>query len=66
MQSIETNFTPLEEDNFGDGKLSDFKKISKIGSGTYGIVYKALHKKTNQVTALKEMRLEVPPQKPHP
>ena len=59
MQSIDSNFTALEEDKFGEAKLADFKKISKIGSGTYGIVYQVAHKKTNEVCALKEMRLEV-------
>ena len=36
----------------------NFHKIEKIGEGTYGIVYKATDKITNQVVALKKIRLE--------
>lgn len=28
--------------NFGENPLSRYKKIEKVGSGTYGVVYKAL------------------------
>lgn len=30
-----------------------FEKIGRIGEGTYGIVYKALDRQTNQMVALK-------------
>ena len=58
MQTIET-IKPFEEDNFGEGSLQDLKKIEKIGSGTYGIVYKCMHRKTKEIVALKKMILEV-------
>lgn len=33
-------------------------KIEKIGEGTYGVVYKGRHKKTNRFVALKKIRLD--------
>jgi serine/threonine protein kinase len=39
-------------------KMDNFQKIEKIGEGTYGIVYKARDKITNQFVALKKIRLE--------
>lgn len=38
--------------------MEDYMKIEKIGEGTYGVVYKARNKKTNQFVALKKIRLE--------
>ncbi|KNC72703.1 hypothetical protein SARC_14737, partial [Sphaeroforma arctica JP610] len=35
-----------------------YKRLEKIGSGTYGVVYKAKHKTTGEVVALKRIRLE--------
>ena len=43
------------EDNH---KLDEFQKLEKIGEGTYGVVYKAKDKITNQFGALKKIRLE--------
>ena len=39
-------------------KMENFHKIEKIGEGTYGIVYKATDKITDQLVALKKIRLE--------
>lgn len=36
----------------------DYEKIEKVGEGTYGVVYKARHKKSNKIVALKKIRLE--------
>ncbi|KAG9509796.1 Cyclin-dependent kinase 1-A, partial [Fragariocoptes setiger] len=36
----------------------DYEKIERIGEGTYGVVYKARHKETNKIVALKKIRLE--------
>ncbi|XP_055677348.1 cyclin-dependent kinase 2 [Lutzomyia longipalpis] len=38
--------------------VEKFKKIEKIGEGTYGVVYKANDKKTGKCVALKKIRLE--------
>ena len=43
------------EDNH---KLDEFQKLEKIGEGTYGVVYKARDKITDQFVALKKIRLE--------
>lgn len=38
--------------------LEDYKRVEKLGEGTYGVVYKAINLKTNQVVAMKKIRLE--------
>ncbi|VDP43437.1 unnamed protein product [Heligmosomoides polygyrus] len=38
--------------------LDDYVKLDKIGEGTYGVVYKARHKTTDQMVAIKKIRLE--------
>ena len=35
-----------------------YEKQEKIGEGTYGVVYKAVNKVTNETIALKKIRLE--------
>lgn len=35
-----------------------YQRISKIGEGTYGIVYKAKNKISNETVALKNIRLD--------
>ncbi len=35
-----------------------YDRIAKIGEGTYGVVYKARDKVTNDIIALKKIRLE--------
>ena len=30
----------------------DYIKLEKLGEGTYGVVYKARHRKTNKVTLI--------------
>ncbi|KAF0297284.1 Cyclin-dependent kinase 1 [Amphibalanus amphitrite] len=39
-------------------KIDDFVKLEKIGEGTYGVVYKAQHKTTGSIVAMKKIRLE--------
>jgi len=39
--------------------MDNFKKLEKIGEGTYGVVYKAKNVKTGEFVALKKIRLDV-------
>ncbi|KAI2804640.1 hypothetical protein RDWZM_007964 [Blomia tropicalis] len=38
--------------------MDDYQKIEKIGEGTYGVVFLAKHKRTDETVALKKIRLE--------
>lgn len=38
--------------------LSNYQKLDKLGEGTYGIVYKAIDKRTNETVAMKKVILE--------
>lgn len=38
--------------------IEQYQKLEKVGEGTYGVVYKARCKETNQLVALKKVRLE--------
>ncbi|CAF2110437.1 unnamed protein product [Brassica napus] len=38
--------------------MDQYEKVEKIGEGTYGVVYKARDKVTNETIALKKIRLE--------
>ena len=49
MQNNQTSNTP---------RLSRYEKVSKIGEGTYGVVYKAIERDTGRVIALKKIRLD--------
>lgn len=42
----------------GGLKMEDFVKLEKIGEGTYGVVFKGRNKKTNEIVAMKKIRLE--------
>lgn len=39
--------------------MNRYEKLEKVGAGTYGDVYKAKDRKTNEIVALKKMKLEV-------
>ncbi|XP_055686872.1 cyclin-dependent kinase 10 [Lutzomyia longipalpis] len=38
--------------------VSEFEKLNRIGEGTYGIVYRARDTKTNEIVALKKVRMD--------
>lgn len=35
-----------------------YKKIDKLGEGTYGVVFKCKHVETGEIVAIKQIRLE--------
>lgn len=37
--------------------VQDYQKVNRIGEGTYGYVYRAIHRQTNQIVALKRIIL---------
>jgi cyclin-dependent kinase len=39
-------------------KKDRYEKIDEVGQGTYGVVYKAKDKKTNELVALKKIKLQ--------
>lgn len=41
-----------------DVQIWQYVKVEKIGEGTYGVVYKARDRVTNETIALKKIRLE--------
>jgi len=45
--------------------MEDYDVLSKCGEGTYGCVYKALHKQTRQLVALKKV-INVPKEEGSP
>lgn len=38
--------------------VDNYQKLEKIGEGSYGVVYKAKHRLTGNLVALKKIRLE--------
>lgn len=38
--------------------LERYRRVSKLGEGTYGEVYKAVDDQTNEVVAIKRIKLE--------
>lgn len=51
----------MDADSFNqqDEVTSRYKKVERIGKGTYGVVYLAMDKKTNEKVALKKMIIHV-------
>jgi len=48
-----------EKDRMGRCRsVSDFAKLNRCGEGTYGIVYRAKDLRTDEIVALKKMRME--------
>jgi serine/threonine protein kinase len=51
----------LDSDSFNlqDDPINRYKRVDKIGKGTYGVVYLAIDMKTNEEVALKKMIIHV-------
>ncbi|CAD5115771.1 DgyrCDS4715 [Dimorphilus gyrociliatus] len=54
------NFNPFpDKDRIGQCRnVTDFQKLNTIGEGTYGVVYRAKDCSTNEIVALKRIRME--------
>jgi serine/threonine protein kinase len=48
--------------NFGESAPERYEKLEKIGTGTYGVVYKARDKNKTEIVALKKILLDVEPE----
>lgn len=46
------------KDNPANNEVERYLRISKIGEGTYGVVYKAKDTINNQIVAIKKIRLD--------
>lgn len=49
---------PKEEQKFGYGQIGEIKRVEQLGEGAYGVVFKGINQKTNEVIALKKIKLE--------
>lgn len=49
----------MDDDNFGRHDRSIFQKTDNIGSGTYGVVYKGINKETNEIIAIKKIKIDL-------
>lgn len=48
----------MEEERFPVvSPVTVYEKIARVGEGTYGVVYKARHRTTGQLVALKRVRM---------
>jgi len=49
----------MKSKGFGSGTMDRYTNKEKIGSGTYGDVYKCIDTVTNEYMAIKKIKLEV-------
>jgi serine/threonine protein kinase len=49
----------MDNDNFGNNERNIFDKNEHIGSGTYGVVYKGINKKSNETIAIKKIKIDL-------
>lgn len=61
LKSVKDNktFTVPQNDRFGSCRsVREFEKLNRIGEGTYGIVYRARDTKSQEIVALKKVRMD--------
>ncbi|XP_029009128.1 cyclin-dependent kinase 10 [Betta splendens] len=60
LRSIKNStFTVPPKDRFGSCRsVREFEKLNRIGEGTYGIVYRARDTKSDEIVALKKVRMD--------
>ncbi|CAF0992164.1 unnamed protein product, partial [Didymodactylos carnosus] len=59
LLSKDKQFSIPDELSYGTCRcVSDFEKLNCIGKGTYGIVYRGRDKISNEIVALKKVRME--------
>ncbi|KAM7002276.1 cyclin-dependent kinase 10 [Tautogolabrus adspersus] len=61
LKSVKNNktFTVPQSDRFGSCRsVREFEKFNRIGEGTYGIVYRARDTKSDEIVALKKVRMD--------
>ncbi|CAL8097085.1 unnamed protein product [Orchesella dallaii] len=60
MSFVTCSEVPIPEDDILGRcrSVTDFEKLNRIGEGTYGVVYRAKDSKTQEIVALKKMRME--------
>ncbi|XP_022919598.1 serine/threonine-protein kinase 4-like [Onthophagus taurus] len=56
--SSKTELTTLTEENLYKQPEEIFDVIQKIGEGSFGSVYKSIHKETNQILAIKQVAVD--------
>lgn len=47
-----------QQSQFGFGKIEHIQKTEQLGEGAYGVVHKGINTKTQEVIALKKIKLE--------
>lgn len=48
----------IKKYNFLLRNVNDYEKLNRVGEGTYGVVYRARHKATGKIYALKKVRMQ--------
>lgn len=58
-RSNNKTFTVPQEDRLGNCRsVKEFEKLNRIGEGTYGIVYRARDTRSDEIVALKKVRMD--------
>lgn len=61
--------SPFEiQDDQADGETlaAKYQMLEELGSGSFGVVYKAIEKETGEIVAIKHVRIAVNGNKKHP